>query len=64
MKRKITGIAQSPMNATRWCLDLDCGHEKWFTFPNRSAAKKPKTAWCERCAGTEGKFDVALRGKP
>lgn len=23
----ITGIAQSPMNASRWCLDLACGHE-------------------------------------
>ncbi len=42
----VTRIAQSPMSASRWCLDLACGHEVWVT-----ATRKPqrKQATCERC---------------
>jgi hypothetical protein len=40
-------VDRSPMNAKRWCLTLQCGHETWV-----SAVRKPKTktAACSACA--------------
>lgn len=39
-------VTQSPMNAKRWCLDLDCGHEVWITAgkrPTRQTMKCPES---------------------
>lgn len=35
MKRKILKATQSPLNPTRWSLDLECGHELWETLTRR-----------------------------
>jgi hypothetical protein len=35
---RVIAVHQSPMNAQRWCLTLQCGHELWVT-----ATRKPKT---------------------
>ena len=45
-RRKVVKVTQSPLNALRWCLQLDCGHEIWIT-----SRKRPKRAreGCERC---------------
>ena len=42
----VTRVTQSPLNTSRWCLDLACGHEVWMT-----ANQKPrrKQATCARC---------------
>jgi hypothetical protein len=39
-------VDQSPMNAQRWCLTLNCGHEVWVT--SKSRPKRVK-APCDRC---------------
>lgn len=43
--RRVVRVTRSPMNAKRWCLELDCGHEVWV-----SASRKPtaKTAPCDK----------------
>lgn len=45
-QRKVQRVTRSPMNKSRWCLKLDCGHEVWVT-----AGRKPTraTADCEKC---------------
>jgi len=47
MKRKVVRVTRSPMNAQRWCLELECGHEAWVT-----AKSEPKraSADCSQCA--------------
>lgn len=46
MKRAVVRVSPSPMNAKRWCMDLECGHEVWVT------GRKPKRAMenCTKCA--------------
>lgn len=44
--RAVTAVRQSPMNAQRWCCDLDCGHEVWITAKRRPISKKLA---CEKC---------------
>ncbi len=39
-RRQVVRIDQSPMNAKRWCLELDCGHEVWITSTRRPTNKK------------------------
>lgn len=48
-KRTITRVDRSPMNAQRWCLTLECGHERWTTGKTKP---KGKTAQCLECIGT------------
>jgi hypothetical protein len=46
MKVDVTRAIQSPMNATRWCLELACGHEVWVN--GKSKPKKTKVD-CTAC---------------
>ena len=32
---RIESIKQSPLNAMRWCCQLDCGHDQWITARRR-----------------------------
>lgn len=44
---RVIAMRQSPLSATRWSLDLDCGHDVWVggkTKPTR------KTFRCHKCA--------------
>lgn len=57
---KVVAVRQSPMSATRWSLDLDCGHDVWVggkTKPTR------KTFRCHQCA-TAARYDIHHEGKP
>ena len=38
-RRLILRITQSPMNPSRWALDLECGHEAWMTAKSRPTRK-------------------------
>lgn len=40
----IVSAHQSPMNASRWCVLLKCGHEVWVT-----RAGRPKLVLCDQC---------------
>lgn len=42
-KRRIERVTQSPMNPVRWCLDLECGHEKWVTQRGRPSKESLTT---------------------
>jgi len=44
---RILAVKQSPMNALRWCLQLDCGHDQWVTAKRRPTRVSIK---CDRCA--------------
>lgn len=46
MNRPVLEASRSPMNARRWLLRLECGHEIWVTAEQKP---KRKTAWCEKC---------------
>ena len=46
MKRPVVKVTQSPLNALRWSLDFECGHELWITARRRPTRK---TADCLRC---------------
>lgn len=46
MIKRVVRITQSPMNALRWVLDLECGHETWITAKRRPTRK---TAQCSPC---------------
>lgn len=35
--RAVVRVNQSPLNERQWCLELECGHEKWET-----AKRKPQ----------------------
>ena len=43
MKRKVLQAVQSPMNAQRWSVDLECGHECWVT-----STRLPRVVDCLR----------------
>ena len=47
---RVVRVTQSPMNAQRWLLDLECGHEVWVTRRGRPTAKY---ANCEKCTERE-----------
>lgn len=44
---RIESVKQSPMNALRWCCQLDCGHDEWVTAKRRPTRKTIK---CSKCA--------------
>lgn len=46
MKRQVRSVHQSPMNAQRWLLVLECSHELWIT-----SARQPKL-WVSSKKGT------------
>lgn len=48
IKRVVTKATQSPMNALRWMVTLDCGHEQWVT--QRTRPKAGKKLPCSACA--------------
>lgn len=58
MKRKVVRAVRSPMNASRWCVDLSCGHECWTT--SRSV---PKEADCLRVECNTADAQVKPRQK-
>ncbi len=43
---KVEVVKQSPMNAIRWLLLLDCGHEEWVTAKRRPTRR---TIRCSKC---------------
>ena len=45
-KSSVESVKQSPMNALRWCLQLDCGHDEWVTAKRRPTRN---TAPCGTC---------------
>lgn len=47
MNRKVIRATQSPLNAYRWCLDLDCGHHLWVTRKRKPTTKETV---CEQCS--------------
>lgn len=47
---RVVKVTQSPINAQRWALDLECGHEAWVTRLGRPTAKY---ANCEKCTERE-----------
>ncbi len=49
----VLSVAQSPMNAERWVLTLDCGHDEWVTSKRRP---QRMTQRCGKCA------DAARKG--
>jgi hypothetical protein len=36
--RRVVHVDRSPLNSSRWCLTLDCGHEHWVTSTRRPSA--------------------------
>jgi hypothetical protein len=44
---KVVSCARSPLNAQRWLVRLECGHETWIT-----SARKPKIGECPTCPRT------------
>jgi hypothetical protein len=50
MKRKVIDVSQSPMNALRWLVKLECGHEAWLTRKKKPAQAKYT---CLTCAGAQ-----------
>jgi hypothetical protein len=50
--RKITRVVQSPLNPLQWCVELDCGHERWVT---RVRAPRRKGFRCMQCQRKEEK---------
>ena len=54
VKRKVIRITRSPLNARRWCCDLDCGHEVWVTGNRRPTSE---TLSCPECAAKMGESE-------
>ncbi len=46
LDRAVLRVTQSPLNPLRWCLSLNCGHERWVTSKARPARR---AARCNRC---------------
>jgi hypothetical protein len=44
IEKRVLRADRSPMNAQRWCCELECGHEVWVT-----RTRKPKRAACGAC---------------
>jgi hypothetical protein len=51
MKVKVKSADQSPMNAKRWCLELECGHDHWVTSARRPTTKVVDCGLCEKTKG-------------
>jgi hypothetical protein len=45
--RLVLRVDRSPMNALRWCCELECGHEVWITSKRRPSRSRMK---CSKCA--------------
>ena len=45
-KRGVLRVTQSPMNAARWYLDLDCGHEECVTSLSKPTRKSVRCGKC------------------
>lgn len=54
MTRKVVRITQSPMNATRWCLELECGHDNWVTAKRRPTTQAVPCSRCGEAEETKG----------
>lgn len=48
VKRLVRRVDRSPLNAMRWCMELECGHEEWVTSKRRPTAR---TMRCRPCEG-------------
>ena len=46
VRKRVVQVKQAPLNAQRWLLVLECGHEAWVT-----AKRKPRaqTRRCSEC---------------
>jgi hypothetical protein len=42
----VVSAKQSPLNPTRWCCTLQCGHDMWVTSKRKP---KAKLLDCQRC---------------
>lgn len=51
MKQKVKRADQSPMNAGRWCLELECGHELWVNSKRKPKTKEADCGLCEKGNG-------------
>lgn len=49
---RIESVKQSPLNARRWCLQLDCGHDQWMTSARRPTRQTIRCAKCSEKAAT------------
>lgn len=47
-KKTVFKIRQSPLNALRWSVDLECGHELWVTSARKPKAKRMQCPQCRR----------------
>lgn len=56
---RIETVKQSPLNALRWCLQLDCGHDQWVTAKSRPTRR---TIRCSRCVEISNKLDKTIHG--
>ena len=43
MEKRVLRTDRSPMNAKRWCCELECGHEVWVTRD-----RAPKKTFCDK----------------
>lgn len=53
LTKRVVRADKSPMNAKRWCCELECGHETWVT-----RSSKPKRAACDKCKPVATVSDV------
>ena len=42
----VESVKQSPLNAFRWCLALDCGHDQWITAKHRPTRQTLRCIAC------------------
>lgn len=47
MRKAVVRTDQSPLNALRWCIELECGHEVWVTQQRRPTIR---SMVCPACA--------------
>lgn len=53
--RAVVEVDRSPVNAARWCLTLECGHEIWVTSQRRPRRKEDFCSKCGELSHSEGK---------
>lgn len=61
VERLVRRVDRSPMNALRWCIELECGHEEWATSKRRPTKTKMKCSTC--IAPNDPSSDAAADGK-
>ena len=55
---RIESVKQSPLNPSRWCLQLDCGHDTWTTAKRRPTRQSIVCPHCiERARSEESDND-------